>query len=144
MVRNILLRSSLAGALFVACAAWGQTIPDWTPTVKWSRTVVRCPSQTELETLTRRASAGEAEAQDRLGTFHIGTCDGNKNASEGIQLLERAAAQGNSHAQLTLARAYMDGKGVPQDLEKSLRWIEKAALNDDAKAQNNLGVVLRL
>jgi len=125
-------------------AAWGQTIPEWTPTVKWSRIVERCPSAAMLDSLARRANAGDADALDRLGTFHLGSCEGNKNPSEGVNLLERAAAKGNAHAQFTLAQAYREGKGVTRDLEKSLRWIEKAAISDDAKAQNNLAVVLKL
>jgi TPR repeat protein len=145
MTRNLLAQSGWAAVLLASSVGvWGQTIPEWTPTVKWSKTVERCLSPGALEDLARRAAAGDVDAQDRLGTFHLGTCDGNKNVSEGIKWLERAAAQGNAHAQLTLAHAYHAGKGVPQDLEKAFRWTEKAAIRDDANAQNNLGVLLRL
>jgi TPR repeat protein len=143
MTRGALGRCGLMVAL-LSTVAWGQTIPEWTPTVKWSKVVERCPSPGLLEDLARRAAAGDAEAQDRLGTFHLGSCDGNKNVSEGIKLLERSAAQGNAHAQLTLAQAYREGKGVPHDLERAVHWTEKAAVHDDANAQNNLGVFLRL
>src|SRR5215813_837906 len=146
MNQRILQRCGLmAGLLGLPNApAWGQTVPAWTPVYKWSNSSFICPSRREREDLARRAAAGEAKAQDRLGTFHLSTCQDDKNVSEGTKLLERAAGQGSSHAQLTLGEAYRDGKAGARDLQKAVAWFEKAAVADDARAQNNLGVALRL
>lgn len=133
----------------VGLAAWGQTIPAWMPTTKWSSSSVTCPSEQERKDLTRRAAAGQPEAQASLGAFHLSTCAGDKNVSEGIRLLESAAVQGNVHAQLRLGetyrdQAYREGRAGAGDMQKAVAWFEKAAVNDNASAQNNLGVALHL
>lgn len=146
MVRKILLRRWLATGLLLtsALAAHGQTIPAWTPVSKWSFSFFNCPSQRERDELAGRAAGADAEAQTRLGAFHLSTCAGDKDVKQGVQLLERAAAHGNAQAQLTLGEAYRDGKAGARDFQKSVAWFEKAAVADDARAQNNLGVALRL
>ncbi|HMF92060.1 MAG TPA: tetratricopeptide repeat protein [Candidatus Angelobacter sp.] len=146
MSKRTFLRPALAASVLLTAgaSASGQAVPAWSPVSKWSTSFFNCPSQQEREDLTRRAAAGEANAQDRLGTFHLSTCQDDKNPSEGTKLLERAAAQGNAHAQLTLGEAYRDGKAGARDMQKAVAWFEKAAVADDARAQNNLGVALRL
>src|SRR5215469_8426939 len=86
--------------LLGGAAAWGQgqEVPPWTPVWKWSNTFFNCPTADMRPFLTRKAANGDADAQDRMGTFHISTCSGEKNPVEGIRLLERAAQQGNAHA----------------------------------------------
>src|SRR5262249_8029121 len=145
MNQRILQRCGLMAGLLglPPAAAWGQTVPAWTPVSKWSNSSFICPSQREREDLARRAAAGEAKAQDRLGTFHLSTCQDDKNVSEGIKLLERAAGQGSSHAQLTLGEAYRDGKAGARDLQKAVAWFEKAAVADDARGPKKLVVALR-
>ncbi len=145
MPKRTLLRFALAsGVLLRATAgASGQAVPAWAPVTKWSSSTIACPSQQVREDLARRAARGEAEAQDRLGAYHLSTCQGDKNVSEGIKLLERAAAQGNAHAQLTLGEAWRNGR-AGNDFQKAVAWFEKAAIADNAGAQNNLGVALHL
>lgn len=150
MVRKILLRRYLAtGVLLAGAAATPQSVPGWTSIAKWSISSFTCPAEQERKDLARRAAAGESEAQARLGAFHVSTCGGDKNVNEGIQLLERAAAHGNVQAQLTLGetyrdQAYREGKAGARDMQKAVAWFEKAAVADDARAQNNLGVALRM
>jgi TPR repeat protein len=148
MLRSMVLPSGLAAGVLLTgmAAARGQTIPEWIPATKWSKSVIVCPSAFVRKDLARRAAAGDADAQDRLGAFHLSTCEGDKNVSEGIKLLERAAAQGNAHAQLTLGEAYRVGRAGAQDMpmQKSVAWFEKGAVGDNARAQNNLGVALLL
>ena len=51
------------------------------------------------------------------------------------------AEQGNIVAQYNLGVMYFDGKGVPKDDTKAVKWYRLAAKQGDAEAQNNLGVM---
>ncbi len=50
-----------------------------------------------------------------------------ESMSEMIKVAENFAAQGNPNAMGRLGRAYRDGKGVEQDLDKAAEWMRKAA-----------------
>ncbi len=39
----------------------------------------------------------------------------------------RNAEQGDPVAQLEVGKAYADGKGVPQDVQKGREWLQQAA-----------------
>ena len=60
---------------------------------------------------------------------------GNEKAR---QLLQKAAAQGDAHAQTGLASAYETGSGVPQDLGKAVSLYQQAADQGYAYAQVKL------
>src|SRR5262245_21375918 len=60
-----------------------------------------------------------------------------------VQLLKTAEA-GDARAQLELARAYEDGKGVAQDDARAVEWFRKSAEQGNAQAQNSLGVMFAL
>ena len=51
------------------------------------------------------------------------------------------AQQGNATAQFGLGVMYDQGRGVPQDYAKALKWYRLAAAQGDAGAQFNLGVM---
>ncbi|MDO9629802.1 MAG: tetratricopeptide repeat protein [Acholeplasmataceae bacterium] len=57
------------------------------------------------------------------------------------KLLEQAAALDHPHAQYNLAVMYQKGDGVPQNMQKSFFWYEKAAGANLAIAQYNLGMI---
>ena len=48
--------------------------------------------------------------------------------------LSDAAEEGQVMAQFHLGRMYLDGKGVPKDLEEAVKWFRKAADQGDALA----------
>ena len=54
----------------------------------------------------------------------------------------RDAENGNAQAQYILSIQYKSGSGVPQDLEKSAYWLNKAAEQGHSEAQNSLGMSL--
>src|SRR5205814_641786 len=58
-----------------------------------------------------------------------------------ISSLLSKANQGDSQAQLLIAKAYEKGDGVPQSDEKAIQWYTKAAQNGNPDAQNALGVM---
>ena len=60
--------------------------------------------------------------------------------SEDIAGIRKKAEQGDATAQLTLARAYYGGKGVPEDKAEALKWYRKAADQGHAQAQAMLGI----
>ena len=51
------------------------------------------------------------------------------------------AAQGNAHAQYTLATMYLQGKGVIQDNLEAVRWFRESATHGNVQAQYKLGTL---
>ena len=56
-------------------------------------------------------------------------------------ILQQKAEQGDADAQYDLGLAYANGKDVPQDYKKAVKWVQLAAEQGNAKAQYGLGVV---
>lgn len=48
---------------------------------------------------------------------------------------------GNPEASFMLGNLYVQGEGVPKDVQKAREWWEKAAAANDRKAQFNLGAL---
>ena len=69
-----------------------------------------------------------------LFLFLLGAC-----GSSELEELRKAAKQGDTAAQASLAWKYLKGHGVPQDDKKAIEWYTKAAEQGDPRAQNNLG-----
>lgn len=57
-----------------------------------------------------------------------------------IVTLMLKAKSGEAEAQNALGEAYYDGKGVTENLTEAVKWYTKAAEQENAKAQYNLGV----
>ena len=49
------------------------------------------------------------------------------------------AEQGEAKAQNILGRMNQNGLGLPQDYTEALKWYRRAAAQNDADGQNNLG-----
>ena len=59
-----------------------------------------------------------------------------------VELYQKAADQGNAHAQYGLGNCYFEGEGVPEDHKKAVEWFQKAAdqeHEDAIKALKELG-----
>ena len=52
----------------------------------------------------------------------------------------KAADAGNADAQCQMGFFYMNGLGVDRDEDKAVEWLEKAAKQNHAPAQYNLGI----
>jgi uncharacterized protein len=61
--------------------------------------------------------------------------------SDAAAAYEKAAEAGSSMAMLGLSDMYSTGRGVAQDLAKTVSWLEKAAEAGNAAAMNNLGAM---
>lgn len=68
-------------------------------------------------------SAEQHNTQSQFMLGIINCSEGNMN--EGIALLEEAANQGNEEAQGNLGVLYLEGKKVPADYEKSIKWFSE-------------------
>lgn len=62
------------------------------------------------------------------------------NKEKGVELLRRAAEQGNADAQYNLGDCYYYGEGVAQDYAQAVYWWRQAAEQGDAMVQNKLGI----
>ena len=58
-----------------------------------------------------------------------------------VEWYQKAAEQGEVHAQYNLGVMYANGQGVKQDYLKAFEWYQKAAEQGDADAQFNLGLL---
>ena len=113
-----------------------------------------------IEWLEKAAIKGNANAQNRLADMYLNGIEtkqsdikkaieyyekaakqGHTKAQEIIKYLniEKSAVQGDIHAQYWLAYMYRYGDIVEQDYGKAIKWYEKAANQDNAFAQFELG-----
>jgi uncharacterized protein len=78
--------------------------------------------------LTRSAAnRGDAKAQYRLGLLYSNGREGvGQNRLEAVKWYRRAAEQGDHEAQASLADAYFNGFGVPQDYIEAHKWANLA------------------
>lgn len=83
-----------------------------------------------IEKLSLRAQAGDADAQNRLGTFlYTEAQEQQGDFTEAIMWLEKAHQQNNPIAELNLAFAYKSGTGVTLDSDKAIELFYQAGLN---------------
>ena len=98
-------------------------------------------TQQEIEILTSKAMAGDAEAQFDLGVRYDAGRGVRQDEAQAFAWFEKAAAQGVAEAQFNLGLMYANGEGVRQDYAKAIEWYKKAAAQDYAKAQSNFGLM---
>ena len=60
---------------------------------------------------------------------------------QSVELVHKAAAQGNDAAQTKLGTMYYEGKGVPQDYQEAAKWLRKSAEQGNAVGQWRLGAM---
>jgi hypothetical protein len=90
------------------------------------------------------ANSGNADAQYRLAELErFERTVGLGAGADAMVWYGRAADQGHTDAQITLARIYIDGDGVRQDYVLAGEWYRKAADQGNAVAQIGLGDLYR-
>jgi TPR repeat protein len=97
-----------------------------------------------MEAVFKKAEAGDAQAQSEMGDFYANTNDkgtpAQRDDQEAIRWYEKAALQGDSASEYVLGDFfYLEGRGVPQDLELAQYWLRKAAEQGNAQAEMALG-----
>ena len=93
----------------------------------------------DLETVRKKAKAGDADAQNMLGVMYGSGKGVRRDDAEAMKWWRKAAEQGLAQAQFSLGWCYHYGKGVAQDDTEAVKWYRKAAEQGNANAQFNLG-----
>lgn len=63
----------------------------------------------------------------------------NQGTRTALIYARMAANEGDVSSQYLLGLVYLNGKWITQDLQKGIYWLERAAQNGDAEADNELG-----
>src|SRR6266496_1681980 len=138
--------------------------------VKWYRKAAEQNYATAQENLGVCYVSGEGVAEDLVEAYKwllLAVRQGNEHAKEGVTLLEHAlrpeqiaqgqkrardfkqkpieevkakAEAGDAESQVEFALRYDKGEGVAKDQVEAVKWYRKAAEQNYAKAQFNLGV----
>lgn len=93
----------------------------------------------EEQTLSARAAAGNAGAQNSLGLCLLSGDGMAQDPAQAAAWFRRAAEQGLAEAQSNLGRCYFNGLGVEQSWTQAVYWFQQAAKQGLAEAQNHLG-----
>lgn len=97
-------------------------------------------AEIDLQKLTAKAEAGDAQAQFQMGLLHEHGANGAKrDFSKAFLWYAKAAPQGHVSAQNNLATLYTRGKGVERNHGEAVKWYRVAAMAGNDGAQNNLG-----
>jgi TPR repeat protein len=86
------------------------------------------------------AEAGNAAAQNNIGTMYHNGQGVPQSDAIADQWLTKAANGGNADAQYSLGLAYGSGAGVAQDLAQAAAWYRRSATQGNPAAQASLGV----
>ena len=76
----------------------------------------------DVETLRRKAEAGDAKAQYNLGWMCAKGWGVPKDDAEAAKWYHKAAVAGDVDSQFNLAVIYAKGKGVPPDEAEAIKW----------------------
>ncbi len=89
-----------------------------------------------LLTVQNCLAQGAEPVSDLEKLFEAGRFDEFKTSAQAL------ADQGNAQAQFLLGKAYHLGKGVKADKEMAKQFYGQAALQNNARAEHNLGIIL--
>lgn len=96
-----------------------------------------------FEWIQRAAEQGVVEALVAQGeALYFGESGQPQDYGRAFALLLKAAEAGNANAQNTVGTMLRDAKGAKSNWKEAEAWFRKAAGQDHAKAQSNLGLLL--
>jgi TPR repeat protein len=89
------------------------------------------------------ADGMDTTAMYMLGRLYEKGVDGviERNLTIALELWKKSANLGFAQAQKKLGWVFAEGAGVPQDNREAVKWLLKAAQQNDAEAQYALGVL---
>lgn len=136
LLGNPLLRLALLALALIPCALPGIAQAPATP-----------PTAIDAALLAK-ANAGDAAAEVKAADAYAAGSGAPRDArqlaadyKQAAFWYGKAAAQGNTAAQIHLADLYRDGRGVARDMAQAAAWYRKAAELGDAGAQGTLGIL---
>lgn len=80
-----------------------------------------------LDTIRRKATAGETDAQAELGWLYDKGQGVRKSYRKAFQWYLKSAQRGNRVAQYNLNLCYLIGQGISPDEKQAFRWVQKSA-----------------
>lgn len=95
-----------------------------------------------VESLHKRAEAGDMVAQNELGFIYNKGLYGIEDPVEAVRWFRRSAEQGHAFAQHNLGWMYEKGRGVEMNLTQAEVWYRKSAAQGNATAITRLQRVL--
>lgn len=129
-----ILLSVAATALLIGCEDRAQIPPA-------AQVVVKITPEQEMAALVKKADAGDADAQFKLGLMYAKGEDVPKDDVKAVGLFQKSATQGNAKGQFGLANFYEGGRGVAKDLSNAVEWYQKSADQNNPDALFNLGMM---
>jgi TPR repeat protein len=133
----IITQALLLGTL--ACGATAATGPDDAARSAWDREDYAAAAALYGP----RASAGDADAQYRMGLMARFGWGMDKDTTAAVRWLRRAADQGHAQAQAELGTMIRLGRGVEQDAHEAARLLLAAAAAGVGIAQLSIGRMYR-
>lgn len=144
--------AALAGCEFGADRLFADPLPRWSDYVP-----AKTDFATQPEAVTQKACyesrrydschylalRNDAKAQVTLGTMFMQARGVERDDTEAVTWLRKAANLGNAQGQFQLGLAHAVGTGVMQDDARAASWYRLAAEQDHAAAQYMLGQLLQ-
>lgn len=112
-----------------------------------SRTISRrvsgpAPDERAMKADSRKAAAGDPDAQYSLGELYLNGEGVERNYGKAIDLFHAAAQQGHAGGQRALGHMAENGLGTPPDPKEASKWYALAAGQGDARAMAALGYLV--
>ncbi len=107
------------------------------------RAKIMADREGDVESVRKRAEAGDPAAQRVLGFRYSLGIDVEKDEKKAFEWTKKAAEQGDAKAMFNLANNYANGNGVAKDKAKSIAWYSKAAKTFQALAEKGEKLELR-
>ena len=82
---------------------------------------------------------GDIDAETELGIMYLNGIGTEKNATEAIRALTRAAASGSKNAYLELGKIYLDDQTVEKNISLALNYLKKSAELGNSDAYEIMG-----
>ena len=91
------------------------------------RAKIMADREGDVESVRKRAEAGDAAAQRNLGFRYSQGVDVEKDEKKAFEWTKKAAEQGDAKAQFNLANDYASGSGTEKNAVEAVEWFRKAA-----------------
>ena len=91
------------------------------------RAKIMADREGDVESVRKRAEAGDAAAQRNLGFRYSQGVDVEKDEKKAFEWTKKAAEQGDAKAMFNLANDYASGSGTKKDADEAVEWFRKAA-----------------
>lgn len=107
------------------------------------RNKIMADREGDVDSVRKRAEAGDPAAQRALGFRYSQGVDVEKDKKKAFEWTKKAADQGDAKAMLNLANDYANGDGVTKNKAKAVKWYRKAAKAFQALAEKGEKLDLR-